>query len=131
MIGMELLLKLLALCIVGAVLSLLLREQKQVLAIFVILALAAAVVPALLKALGEILAFFDGLVQLSGLPYKVFAPLLKVVGIAAVTQIGTSLCKEAESDTAAALLEMGGTCCALLTALPLMTAVLDLLGQLL
>ncbi len=128
---MELLLKLLALCVVGAVLSLLLREQKQVLAIFVILALTAVTVPALLNTLEEILAFFDGLVQLSGLPQKVFAPLLKVVGIAAVTQIGTSLCKEAESDAAAALLEMGGTCCALLTALPLITAVLDLLRQLL
>ena len=60
-----------------------------------------------------------------------FAPLLKVVGIAAVTKIGTSLCKEAESDTAAALLEMGGTCCALLVALPLMTMVLDLLEEML
>ena len=55
--------------------------------------------------------------------------MLKVVGIAAVTKVGTSLCKEAESDTAAALLEMGGTCCALLAALPLMSQVLDLLVE--
>ncbi len=42
--------------------------------------------------------------------------MLKVVGIAAVTKVGRAFCKEAESDTAAALLEMGGTCCALLAA---------------
>ena len=48
-----------------------------------------------------------------------------------MTKIGTSLCKDADSDTAAALLEMGGTCCALLAALPLMTMVLELLQQML
>lgn len=128
---MELLLKLLALCAVGAVLALLLREEKQVLAIFVIIALVVISVPVLLKTFGEIFGFFQTLIDLSNLPEEVFAPLLKVVGIAAVTKIGTSLCKEAESDTAAALLEMGGTCCALLVALPLMTMVLDLLEEML
>lgn len=128
---MELLLKLLALCAVGAVLALLLREEKQVLAVFVIIALVVLSVPVLLKTFGEIFDFFQTLIDLSNLPEKVFAPLLKVVGIAAVTKIGTSLCKEAESDTAAALLEMGGTCCALLVALPLMTMVLDLLEEML
>ena len=128
---MELLLKLLALCAVGAVLALLLREEKQVLAVFVIIALVVLSVPVLLKTFGEIFDFFQTLIDLSNLPEKVFAPLLKVVGIAAVTKIGTSLCKEAESDTAAALLEIGGTCCALLVALPLMTMVLDLLEEML
>ena len=128
---MELLLKLLALCVVGALLALLLREEKQILAIFVIAALTVVAVPVLLSAFGEIFNFFHMLIDLSGLPQRVFAPLLKVVGIAAVTKIGTSLCKDADSDTAAALLEMGGTCCALLAALPLMTMVLELLQQML
>lgn len=128
---MELLLKLLALCAVGAVLALLLREEKQILAVFVIVALVAVAVPVLLKSFGEIFAFFQTLISLSNLPERVFAPMLKVVGIAAVTKIGTSLCKDADSDTAAALLEMGGTCCALLVALPLMTMVLELLEQML
>ncbi len=128
---MELLLKLLALCVVGALLALLLREEKQILAIFVIAALTVVAVPVLLSTFGEIFNFFRMLIDVSGLPQRVFAPLLKVVGIAAVTKIGTSLCKDADSDTAAALLEMGGTCCALLAALPLMTMVLELLQQML
>ena len=73
---MELLVKLLALCVLGAVFALLLREEKQVLAIFVILALTMAAIPLLWEAL-----------------------------------------------------EMGGTCCALLAALPLMSQVLDLLVE--
>ena len=57
--------------------------------------------------------------------------MLKTVAIALVTRIGTSLCKDAESDTAAALLEIGGTCCAFLAALPLMEMVLEMLEQML
>ena len=121
--------KLLALCVLGAVFALLLREEKQVLAIFVIFALVLAAIQLLWEALVEVFSFFQRLITLSGLSEKVFSPMLKVVGIAAVTKVGTSLCKEAESDTAAALLEMGGTCCALLAALPLMSQVLDLLVE--
>ena len=98
-------------------------------AIFVILALTMAAIPLLWEALAEVFSFFQRLITLSNLSEKVFSPMLKVVGIAAVTKVGTSLCKEAESDTAAALLEMGGTCCALLAALPLMSQVLDLLVE--
>lgn len=128
---MELLLKLAALCAIAAILALLLREEKQLLSILVILALVLAAVPLLLRGFGEIFTFFNTLISLSALPERVFSPMLKVVGIAIVTKIGTSVCKEADSDTAAALLEMGGTCCALLASVPLMTMVLDLLRQML
>lgn len=127
---MELLFKLLAVCVLGAVLALLLREEKQILAIFVILALVAVAALPLLEVLEELTGFFTELTALSALPAAVFSPMVKVVGIAAVTKVGCSVCKEAESDTAAALLEMGGTCCALLTALPLISAVLELLQDL-
>ena len=128
---MELLIKLFALCIVGAVLAMLLREQKQVLAYFVVLGLVLAALPPLLGSAAEILSFFRVLMELSALPGEVFQPMLKTVAIALVTRIGTSLCKDAESDTAAALLEIGGTCCACLAALPLMEMVLEMLGQML
>ena len=128
---MEILIKLLALCVIGAVLALLLREQKQVLAYFVIVGLVLVALPPLLHSAAEIFGFFQVLIDLSALPDDIFSPMLKTVGIAAVTKIGTSLCKEAESDTAAALIEMGGTCCAFLVALPLMQMVLDLLEQML
>ncbi len=128
---MEMLLKLLALCVTGAVLALLLREEKQIVAIFVIVALLLCAAPLLLQAFRQIFDFFQTLVELSGLSSQLFSPLLKVLGIAAVTRIGALLCEEAESDTAAALLEMGGTCCALLAALPLMTMVLELMQEML
>ncbi len=126
---MELILKFFILCILSAIFAMLLREQKQILAFFVILTLALIAIPFLFEGFQEIFSFFNEMIALSALPSKVYDPLIKVIGIAAVTKIGTSLCKEAESDTAAVLLEMCGTCCALIVSLPLMTMVLELLKQ--
>ena len=64
--------KLLALCVLGAVFALLLREEKQVLAIFVILALTMAAIPLLWEALAEVFSFFQRLITLSNLSEKVF-----------------------------------------------------------
>ena len=96
-----------------------------------VLGLVLAALPPLLGSAAEILSFFRVLMELSALPGEVFQPMLKTVAIALVTRIGTSLCKDAESDTAAALLEIGGTCCAFLAALPLMEMVLEMLEQML
>ena len=128
---MELLIKLFALCIVGAVLAMLLREQKQVLAYFVVLGLVLAALRPLLRSGAGPPCLFRRRVGQAALPGEVFQPMLKTVAIALVTRIGTSLCKDAESDTAAALLEIGGTCCAFLAALPLMEMVLEMLEQML
>ena len=68
--------KLLALCVLGAVFALLLREEKQVLAIFVIFALVLAAIPLLWEALVEVFSFFQRLITLSGLSEKVFSPML-------------------------------------------------------
>ena len=56
---------------------------------------------------------------------------LKTVGIAIVTKIGSDLCRDAGESALAAALEFAGTVCALLTALPLLRAVLELIGELL
>ena len=123
---MEFLCKLAAVCVLSAALSLFLKEQKQAAAVFVLLALTAVALPAVWEFLRPVLSFFERLMDLSALPRQFYAPMLKVVCIAAVTRIGMDFCKDAESETAAALLEIGGTCCALAAALPLMERVLEL-----
>ena len=128
---MEPLFHLVVLCVLGAILVKLLKDEKQVLALLLSLAVLFAAVPAVFDVLRQLFDFFDGLMSLSGLPQRVFEPLLKVVCIAAVTKIGTGFCTEAEANTAAALLEMGGACCALFAALPLMSRVLDLFQKML
>lgn len=111
--------------------ALFLQEEKQLLGIFISMILAIVVAPIFLDIVSEIFSFFQRLLRLSVLPEEIFAPMIKVLGIAAVTKIGTSICKDADSDTAKTLLEIGGTCCAFLAALPLMEQTLSILEELL
>ena len=54
----------------------------------------------------------------------------KTVGIALVVKMGDGLCRDAGESALAAALEFAGTVCALLTALPLLRAVLELITEL-
>ena len=91
------------------------------------LAAVATVLLSLASAMEEVVVFLRSLGQRSGLPEALFSPLYKTVGIALVVKAGGELCRDAGESALAAVLEMGGSVCALLVALPLLQAVLDLL----
>ena len=124
---MELLWQIAVLCAAGAVLSLVIRQGSPVMALVLSLGLAVLVLSALAPSLGELLAFFRELEDRSGLPPALLGPLYKTVGIAAAVRIGGDLCRDAGESALGAVLEAAGTVCALLTALPLLQAVLEML----
>ena len=73
----------------------------------------------------------DRLAELGGLSPQVLTPMVKTVGIGMVTRLASSLCRDAQESALAGVVELAGTALALAAVLPLMSAVLDLLAQLL
>ena len=65
-----------------------------------------------------------------GLVLIVLAFLISPIGIALVVQVGGNLCRDAGESALASVVETAGTLCALLAALPLLRAVLDMLLEL-
>ena len=95
------------------------------------LTLAAVVVAlALAGVVKELLAFLGELGSASGVSADLFVPLYKTIGIALVVQVGGNLCRDAGESALASVVETAGTLCALLAALPLLRAVLDMLLEL-
>ena len=78
----------------------------------------------------ELLAFLGELGSASGVSADLFMPLYKTIGIALVVQVGGNLCRDAGESALASVVETAGTLCALLAALPLLRAVLDMLLEL-
>ena len=74
--------------------------------------------------------FLERLAEQSGVSRTLLTPLYKTVGIALVVKVGGGLCRDAGESALAAALEFAGTICALLTALPLLRAVLELITEL-
>lgn len=123
---MELLVKLAALSLCVSVVALLLRRSDEALAL--ILPLAALIVGCalLLPEFAQMQALCSRALALTGLPAALFTPLAKVIGISLVTRFSCALCADAGQSALSALLGTAGAVCALVCALPLVSALLDL-----
>lgn len=123
--------KVAATAIVAAVCAMVVR--RQVPEIGLLLATCAGVL-ILLYCTGAIRAaveMMDKLIETGGLSAAVLEPVVKVTGIAIVTRLAADLCRDAKEGALASVVETAGSALALLTVLPLMSAVLELLTGLL
>lgn len=73
----------------------------------------------------------DELGERAGLSAEVLTPVVKTVGIAVLTRVAAELCRDAQEGGLASAVEVAGGACALLTCLPLLKAVLQLVLDLL
>lgn len=126
---MTVLIKAAVTALAGAVLTLLLKRSAPELG----LALSAAV-SLLAAALGLELA--SGLTELislvrdeTGLSPAVIAPVLKCVGVGIVTRLSADMCKDAGQGAIASAVELCGAACAMVTALPLIRSLLEMIRQ--
>lgn len=127
---MEQVIQVTGLCVVGALLALVVKRGSPETALLLTVAAAVVVALALAGVVEELLDFLRELGAASGVSQDLFVPLFKTIGIALVVKVGGSLCRDAGESALAAVVEMAGTLCALLAALPLLRAVLDMLLEL-
>ena len=127
---MDLIVKVTAVCLLGALLAALLKKSNPELALLLAVAACVIVLAVVIKGLDEIFAFLDEIVTWGGLSADIFSPLWKTVGIALVTRVGTELCKDAGENAMASLVEMTGASGAVLVAIPLFQAAWEMLRAL-
>ena len=116
---------------VAAVCAVVVRKQVPELAL--LLAICAGVIilercSGVLKATVE---FMDKLSKMGGVETAAAASVIRVAGIAVVTRIGADFCRDAKESGLATVVETAGGLFALFAVIPLMTAVLELLSELL
>lgn len=82
----------------------------------------------LLETIRDVLTELADLAELSP---TILRPMLQTVGLAVVTKLASSLCRDAGEGSIAAFLEIAGAAAAVLVALPLLKMVLQLVLALL
>lgn len=127
---MEIIVQVTLLCVVGAVLSLVLKKAAPEQAMILTLLTVVLIFLFLSDSVGNLLGVLQDLGKASGVSDVLFVPLYKTVGIALVVKVGTSLCQDAGENALGTVVETAGTVCAFLVALPLVRAVLDMLMEL-
>lgn len=123
--------KVAAAAIVAAVCAVVVRKQAPEIGLALSVCAAALIVLYCSGALTAVVGLMDKLVETGGLSEQVVGPVAKTMGIAIVTRLSADFCRDAKEGGLASAVELAGTGLALLTVLPLMTAVLELLTGLL
>ena len=117
--------KIVAICLVGILLALLLQKNNPELAILLALAVCAG---ALVFGLGHMKRVLAMLEQMAGgLSSDLLQPLMKTVGIALISRTGAELCRDANQKAIASVVEAVGAFSAVVVSIPLLGAVWELL----
>ena len=127
----EIMARLTAVGVTAAVLCAVLRKNTPELAL--LLALAAGMWMLILTAdvLGEGLEVLRELCAVTGVEDELLRPVVKVVALSLLTRITTEICRSTGESGLAAFVEAGGTVLALGVSLPLIRAVMMLMGEML
>ena len=127
---MEILAKCAAVGIFSTLASLLIKRSNPELS----LAVSAAAIAAILIACLSLLQLFDSFVEEIGRILSSTAPeltpVIKCVGIAAVSRFAAALCRDASNTALAGAVETAGTLCAAAVALPSILTTLKMIGGL-
>lgn len=119
--------KILALCLIGIVLILLLQKSHPEIAILLALSICGGVLLYSLSGMKAILALLEQMSLAGGLSEDLLRPLVKTVGIALVSRVGAELCRDANQGALATVVEAAGAFSAIVVSIPLFTAVWELL----
>lgn len=116
-----------ALCIIGAVTAVLLKQYCREQAVFSSLAVCVIVVTAVLYSLAPVIEKLEQLFLLTSLDKSWLTILLKAVGICFITGIAADLCRDSGEQALASAAELWGRVSLLVLALPLIDSLLSLI----
>ena len=127
---METAAKIAAVCLLGALLTALLKKTSPDTALLLALAVCVVVLTALARGLEEVTSFLRELLDWGDLSVELFVPLLKTVAIALISRVGGALCRDAGESAVGSVLETAGAVAAIVVSLPLFRSAWELLRSL-
>ncbi len=116
--------------VVAALLLSVVRQHSPPFAIALSLAVAVSVLLFLLPDLVEVVRLVQGYALAGGVAESLLGTVMRVLGIAYLTELAAGVCRDAGEASLAQRIELGGKVLILLLALPVLNAVLSLVLRL-
>jgi len=124
-------LRVVGVALLAAVLLSLLRRERPEIAVQLGLVVGVVILLFVLPIVGRVVASFRDLSLRADVEFQYMSLILKVIGIAYIAEFGAQVCRDAGEGAVAAKVELAGKALVLLLALPIVYAILDLVGRLL
>lgn len=124
-------LKIAALALTGVILAALMKGVNKEFSIYIILATVILVFFTIIDKLAEIFTFLEGIYDDISYGRTFFPIILKVLAVAYITDFTAQLCKDSGEGAIGTKVELAGKIVIFYLAMPILTAILELIGTLL
>ena len=125
------LLKSAALATTVAVLCLLIKKSNPEISLLLGLSCICIIMISAVGLMRSLTDLADEINRICGEGNSFIAPVLKCLAISVITKVSCELCKESGQSAAASALELTGTACALMVAMPAIMSMLKMIGGML
>ena len=122
-------LQIVALGIIAAILSLVLKEYKPELSIHISIVTGVLIFILVLGKLNSVLSILKLYVTKSGIDILYFSTILKVIAIAYITEFGAQICRDSNEGSIASKIEFAGKVIIMVMAVPIYVALLDIITK--
>ncbi|HEX2926322.1 MAG TPA: stage III sporulation protein AD [Ruminiclostridium sp.] len=116
--------------IVAVALSSVIKAQKPELALQVSIITGILIFMLIVVKLSAVIDFIKTFSQKADIDSSYITILLKIVGIAYISEFGTEVCKDAGESSIASKIELAGKVTIMVLAVPIITSLLDLIVKL-
>jgi stage III sporulation protein AD len=107
------------------------KQQRPDIALLISLAGGTVILIFVVSSLSVVIETISNLFNKSNMDSVYITTILKVIGIAYLADFGAQLCKDAGESAIAAKIELGGKILILLLAIPILTALMELILKIL
>jgi len=123
--------QILGFALIAAVLLVVVREQRPEIAMELSIAAGAMIFLMLATRIASVVQLVWDMAREAGIGETYVASVLKIVGIAYITQFGAEVCRDAKESAIAAKVELAGKVLILLLAVPIVRGILETVIRLL
>ncbi len=120
-----------ALAIAATVLLLVLRESRPELAMLLSLVIGATLFFSVVSKIGMVVTTLSSIANKSDVGTLHLSTLLKIVGVAYITEFGAQVCRDANEGAIATKVELAGKVIIMVLAIPIILVILDTILKLL
>ncbi|EOC99763.1 stage III sporulation protein AD [Caldisalinibacter kiritimatiensis] len=113
--------------IIATVLAILLKQQKPEMAIHISIVTGLIIFLFVVTKLKYVVDFLSSLADRINIDFIYFSTILKVIGIAYIAEFGAQVSRDAGEEAIASKIELAGKILIMVLAIPIMTALIDLI----
>lgn len=113
--------------IIASVLAIILKSQRPEYAIHISIVAGIIIFMFILSKLVVVMDMIQQMIQKVNIDYAFLSTIIKIIGIAYITEFGSQVCKDAGEGAIAAKIELGGKVTIMVLAVPIIMALLDVI----